>query len=230
MFRDRTEAGKMLARALAKYREEKPVVLGLPRGGVVVAYQVAELLNAPLDIIVARKLGAPDQPELAIGAVVDGDQPVTVLNPEIIASYGITRAYLNEAIQEQLTEIGRRQRVYRNGHDPIPLQDCTLILVDDGIATGASIRAAIRGLRRKKIRRLVLAVPVAPPETVEALRPEVDDLVCLDTPRNFMAVGAHYEEFDQTSDKEVIDLLERARAFQKRNEDANGKRAAGVSR
>ncbi len=213
MFQDRRQAGTILARELLRYRNERPVVLALPRGGVETAYEIAKALKAPLDIIVARKLGAPDQPELAIGAVVDGDHPLTVLNEEVMDACGVSEAYLHRAVQRELAEIARRQHAYRQGRAPVPLDGAVVILVDDGIATGASVRAALRGLRRKNVKKLILAVPVAPPETVRDLQREVDELICLETPEDFMAVGAHYEEFSQTSDETVIELLNDAREW-----------------
>ena len=210
-FKNRREAGKLLAQRLLRYHNENPVVLGLPRGGVEVAYEVALALGAPLDIIVARKLGAPRQPELAIGAVVDGDRPTAVLNQDVIQAFGVSRAYLDAIVARELAEISRRQRAYRGGESPAAIENSTVILVDDGIATGASVKAAIRGLRRKNIRRLILAVPVASRESAQELRPEVDELVCLSLPEDFVAVGAHYEDFGQTEDETVIELLGRAR-------------------
>jgi len=210
-FEDRRDAGRRLADALLRYRDARPVVLAVPRGGVPVAWEVATRLGAPLDVIIVRKLGAPGQPELAIGALVDGDHPQEVLNPDVIRMTGATDAYLHREVARQLEEIHRREARYRPGRSPLELAGRTVIVVDDGIATGASIRAALRGVRRAKPARLVLAVPVAPPETIAALRAEVDDLVCLSTPPDFMAVGQFYERFGQTSDEEAIRLLEDAR-------------------
>ncbi len=183
----------------------------MPRGGVPVGYEVAVALGAPLDVIVVRKLGAPGQPELAIGALVDGDRPEEVLNADVIQLTGTSPSYLAAEIARQRAEIRRREARYRQGRPPAPLRGRTVIVVDDGIATGASIRAALRGVRRAQPARLVLAVPVAPPETVTSLRCEVDDLVCLSTPSHFGAVGSFYARFGQTSDEEVIRLLEAAR-------------------
>jgi putative phosphoribosyl transferase len=210
-FADRHHAGKLLARALISYKAANPVVLALPRGGVEVGYEVARLLEAPLDIIIARKVGAPAEPELALGAVVDGDHPELVLNEEVCRLFNISRDFLSRITQAELKEIHRRQKVYRRGHPPVPIDNSTVILVDDGIATGASIKAAIRGLRRRPIDKLVLAVPVAPPSTLSELRPLVDDIVCLMAPEDFGAVGAFYGNFDQTTDLTVIELLDQAR-------------------
>lgn len=210
-FRNRREAGQKLGEVLQKYKKENPLVLAVPRGGVEVGFEVAAALKAPLDIIIARKLGAPGQPELAIGAVVDGDNPQTVLNQDIVTAYGVTPEYLKHAVELELLELDRRQKLYRKDYPPAPTEERTIILVDDGIATGASIRAAIRGLRRKPVKRLVLAVPVAALETVKSLEKDVDDLVCLSTPTFFRAVGTHYADFEQTTDEKVIELLNSAR-------------------
>lgn len=208
LFRDREDAGRRLAEELTRYRDEDPLVLALPRGGVVVGYEVAHALDAPLDIIVARKLGAPHQPELGIGAIAPGD--VRVLDEMAIQLLGISRAQIEQTVAEERREMERRLQCYR-GERPLPeLGGRTVMLVDDGLATGVTARAAIQAIRRQAPRRLVLAVPVCPPETAEALRPLVDDLVALSTPPDFHAVGLWYETFAQTSDDEVIDLLNRA--------------------
>lgn len=211
IFRNRLEAGRELAERLLTYRPESPVVLALPRGGVLVGYEVADALDAPLDIIVVRKLGAPDQPELGIGAVVDGDNPEGILNQELVQALGVSDEYLKREVARQIEEIRRREQRYRGGRPRVPVEGRTAIVVDDGIATGATVRAALRALRRGRPARLVLAVPVAPPDTVESMRTEVDDLVCLATPEPFIAVGRYYEDFSQPTDEEVVDLLDRAR-------------------
>jgi putative phosphoribosyl transferase len=210
MFIDRKDAGKQLAAALEKMRPEAPVVLALPRGGVAVGFEVANRLKAPLDVIVVRKLGAPGQPELGLGAIVDGDHPQSVLNREIIQELKVSPEYLQTEIESELNEIRRRQDLYRKGRPSIEVAGRTVIVVDDGIATGGSIRAALRGVRRKRARKLVLAVPVAPPETIESLRSEADEVICLEKPALFFAIGEFYEDFDQTTDREVIDLLNAA--------------------
>ncbi len=184
------------------------MVFGLPRGGVVVAAEVAEALRSPLDVLVVRKLGAPHQPELAIGAVTDGDQPQRILNGELIRRLSVDQAYLDSEIAAQLDEVRRRQWLFRRGRPALPIRGRTVVVVDDGIATGATVRAGIICLRRSEPRHLILAVPVAPPETVESLRGEVDELICLHTPASFKAVGAFYVDFRQTSDEEVVALLE----------------------
>ena len=207
VFADRTEAGRKLAERLLKFKREHPVVLGVPRGGVPVALEVARALEAPLDVIIARKLGAPGQSELGIGAVVDGDHPETVLNPEVIGAVHVPRDYLQREIQNQLKEIHRRNEVYRGGRARIELKDRTVIVVDDGIATGGSIRAALRGVRRDQPKKVILAVPVAPSDTIESLRSEVDEIVCLATPEFFFGIGEFYLDFHQLTDAEVIRML-----------------------
>lgn len=211
MFHDREDAGQRLAALLLRYKDQHPVVLALPRGGVPVAYEVARALEAPLDILVVRKLGAPGQPELGIGAIVDGDHPDGVLNENTIAALGVDRAYLEGEIQRQLREIHRRQAAYRSGRPPVSIAGRTAIVIDDGLATGSTMRAALRGVRRAQPARLVLAVPVAPPDTLASLASEVDDVVCISTPEDFGAVGRFYRNFDQTTDEEVVRLLDDAR-------------------
>ncbi len=212
MFKDRRDAGRRLAGPLLRYENERPIVVALPRGGVPVGYEVARALGAPLDIMVVRKLGAPGQPELGIGAVVDGDHPESVFNQEVVRLLDVSADYMRREIECQLDEIRRRQQAYRGGRPPLSVSGRTAVVVDDGLATGGSMRAAVRGIRRAGPRRLILAVPVAPPETVAALAGEVDDIVCLSTPSPFGAVGYFYDEFEQTDDAEVIELLESARA------------------
>jgi putative phosphoribosyl transferase len=208
LFTNRKQAGERLAEALLRYKSEDPVVLAIPRGGVPVGLEVSRALDAPLDIVLVRKIGAPFQPELAIAAVVDGDRPETVHNPEAADFPGITDAYIKEETARQLAEIERRRGLYLGTRARPQIEGHTAILVDDGIATGATVRAALIGVRRSKPKRLVLATPVAPPETIEALRTEADDVVCLATPEPFFAIGQFYEAFDQLTDAEVIELLE----------------------
>lgn len=212
MFQDRREAGKRLAAALSHLRAEDVLVLALPRGGVPVAYEVAQALGAPLDLVMVRKIGAPDQPELAVAAVVDGESPEIVENQELLDTLGLDRSWVERAAERELREIARRREHYLEGRPPLEVAGRTVVLVDDGIATGASFRAALRATRRREPARLVLAVPVAPPDTLDALRAEADEAVCLETPRAFGAVGAFYEDFHQTSDQEVVELMARAAA------------------
>jgi putative phosphoribosyl transferase len=211
MFKNRRDAGRRLAAQLLKYKDEQPVVLALPRGGVPVASEVATALNAPLDVVVVRKLGAPGQPELGIGAVVGGEHPQSVLNEEVLRFLDVSDDYLNREVAHELQEIRRQQERYRGGRSPEPVEGRTAIVVDDGVATGGSVRAALRGVRRRSPKWLVLAVPVAPPETVESLQPEADEVACLSMPVFFHAVGQFYEDFSQTTDEEVVELLEAAR-------------------
>ena len=209
LFEDRRDAGRRLAERLAPYRDKRPVVFTLPRGGVPVGFEVSRALNAPLDIIVARKLGAPGQPEFGIGAVAPGG--VRVLNERAVRALGIPEDYLNWVSERETAEVARRLHLFR-GDRPYPdLETMTAILVDDGLATGVTARAAVLALRRLNPRRLVLAVPVCAQQTTESLRPETDDLVCLLAPNNLEAVGLYYWDFEQVSDEEVIRLLEEAR-------------------
>lgn len=210
-FRDRREAGRQLAARLQRYRNQpRTVVLGLPRGGVVPAAEVAVALQLPLDVIIARKIGAPGNAELAIGAIAEGGE--AYLNEEGLALTGTPREYVSEEIEHQRREIARRQERFRNGRALSLFDKATVILVDDGVATGSTVIAAIRALRHQGVARLVLAIPVAPPDTVEVLRHMVDELVVLSTPMMFWAVGAFYDEFDQVSDDEVCELLARTAA------------------
>ncbi len=210
-FKSRRDAGRRLAARLSSYKDQHPVILALPRGGVPVAYEVARALEAPLDVIVVRKLGAPGQPELGIGAIVDGDHPRSVLNEDVVRALAVSDDYLQHEVILELREIRRRQELYRRGRQPEPVEGRTAIVVDDGIATGGSVRAALRGVRRARPKRLVLAVPVAPVETIESLQAEADEVICLSMPPFFHAVGQFYDDFRQTSDEEVIELLDAAR-------------------
>jgi putative phosphoribosyl transferase len=210
-FTDRAEAGQRLAERLVEYADQDPVVIGLPRGGVVVAYEVARSLRAPLDILVVRKLGAPYQPELGIGAVVDADNPQVSLYDDLVRRLGVTREHIDREVQEQVEEIHRREREYRGTRPPLEIRGRTVVVVDDGIATGSSVRAALRALRARQPAKLVLAVPVAAPESLAMLEREADDVICLAAPSWFRAVGQFYRDFGQTTDGEVVDLLERAR-------------------
>lgn len=207
MFKDRVEAGQRLAWALSDYKGKDAVVLAIPRGGVVVGHQVAEELGAPLDIIVPRKIGAPGNPELAIGAVTqDGS---LMLDPRLVEILGVPEGYIEEEARRQMDEIARRMSKYR-GERPRPdLEGKIVILVDDGIATGATIRAAITSIRKQRPALLVVAVPVGPPREMENLKGEVDRVVCLMTPEPFYAIGQFYGDFSQTSDEEVNELLRR---------------------
>jgi putative phosphoribosyl transferase len=213
VFNDRTEAGRALAERLAGEHLPAPiVVLALPRGGVPVAAPVARRLNAPLDLLLVRKIGAPYQSELAVGAVVDGGQPDVVIDEETSAATGASRAYIDAQAQVEWREIERRRELYLHGRAPLPVKGATVIVVDDGIATGTTVRAALVALRRRGAARLVLAVPVAPHDTLTRLAREVDRIICLAEPYPFRAIGLHYRDFAQLEDAEVIALLDAAMA------------------
>lgn len=217
MFADRRDAGRALAVALARFRNQHPVVLAIPRGGVPVGYEIARALDAPLDILIARKLGAPGQEELGIGALADGDHPETVMNQEVLGLIDVPESYLRAEIARELEEIHRRQRVYRGDRPPVPVAGKVAIVVDDGIATGGSIRAALRSLKRRNPARIVVAVPVAPRETVRALGAEADEVIALNMPEYFGAVAEFYQDFRQTSDDDVILLLKAAHFREERS-------------
>ncbi|MBF9049407.1 phosphoribosyltransferase [Roseobacter sp. HKCCD9010] len=211
-FKDRADAGRLLATKLTELMAVEPalvdpVVLALPRGGVPVAAEVAQRLGAPLDLLFARKLGLPSHPELALGAVVDGDPPQLVLNEDIRARSRLTDGQIEALKADALIEIARRRHRYLKGRDRVALSGRPVIVVDDGIATGATVRAALRGLKAQNPGPLVLAVPVAPASTLRQFEQEVDHLICLVTPEPFYAIGAHYQRFDQLSDAEVTTLL-----------------------
>jgi putative phosphoribosyl transferase len=206
LFDDRRDAGRQLAHAARGYAVEDPVVLALPRGGVPVGYEVAKALGAPMDLVFVRKIGAPGHPEYGIGAVVDGDPPQVVLN-DVARQLGIPAAYVEEQKRRELQEIERRRRAYLGDREPLAVKGRTVIVVDDGIATGGTVRASLRALRGAEAGRLILAVPVAAADTIESLRSEADEILCLATPEPFYAVGLYYRDFDQTSDEEVVRLL-----------------------
>jgi len=208
-FRNRTDAGRKLAARLAKYKDRAPVILALPRGGVPVAAEVAAALGAPLDLILVRKIGVPSQPELAMGAVVDGGSPIIVRNDDIIWQTGIDETEFKAVCDREIAEIERRRRRYLGGHEPIDIEARCVIVVDDGIATGATTRAALQATRMRRPARLVLAVPVGPTQTIAAMEEEADDVVCLEAHEIFGAIGFFYSDFRQTTDQEVIDILAR---------------------
>src|SRR6516165_271379 len=209
MFEDRAEAGRQLATALAGYKDERPVVLGLPRGGVAVAAAIAEALDAPLGLILVRKIGAPTRRELALGAVVDGKDPCVVRNDDVIQALGVSEATFDAICRRELTEIERRRRRYEGGATRIDVAARVVIAVDDGIATGATMRAALRATRLRRPKKLVPAAPVAAPDALNELRSEVDDLVCLISEEPFNAIGLFYVDFHQMNDAEVIEILSR---------------------
>ncbi|KFA89085.1 phosphoribosyltransferase [Archangium violaceum] len=211
-FRDRTDAGRQLADLLTEYGGQSPRVLGLPRGGIPVAYEVARKLGAPLDVWVVRKVGAPGQPELGLGAVAEGG--ALFLDREMMRSLGVSETEVMQTAERESQEVMARIARFRGGHPAPDIAGRTVILVDDGVATGGTVRAAIRALRTRRPRAIVLAVPVGAVESLDSLRPEVDDLVCVH-PAGFMSsVGEYYDDFRQTSDEEVQAVLARMRKQQ----------------
>ena len=211
IFRDRADAGCQLAERLSDLRDAEPIVLALPRGGVPVGYEIARALEAPLDVFLVRKIGAPGQRELGIGAVAQGG--VRIFNESAIQMLGLDWADIQIIVDEEMAELERRLRRFR-GDRPLPdLTRHTVILVDDGLATGVTALAAIRALCQLGPAKIILAVPVCAAETARTMRAEVDDLVCVHAPEDFMAVGLWYDNFEQTTDEEVIDLLARARTM-----------------
>ena len=208
-FANRADAGRKLATKLMAYaKSPNLLVLALPRGGVPIAYEIARALQAPLDIFLVRKLGVPWNEELAMGAIASGG--VRVLNPEALGWSELSSSIIDDVAKREQKELERREHLYRGDRPALEIQDRTVILVDDGLATGATMRAAAIALRRKKPMKIVVAVPVAPPETCEALRSEVEEVICGITPEPFIAVGAWYSDFSQTRDDEVRQLLEHA--------------------
>ena len=203
-FADRREAGRMLGRALARFKDQKPLVLALPRGGVPVAYEAAKSIGADLDVLLVRKLGAPGHEELGIGAIVDGDKPQVVLNPQLVRMLSLPPGYIQREAEQQYVELERRRREYLGGREQRSVEGRTVIVVDDGIATGGTVRA-----------KLVLAVPVAPEDSLRELEPECDEVVCLAMPDPFYAVGSQYVDFTQTTDAEVKQLLDEARSAER---------------
>jgi len=210
-FKNREEAGRKLAERLLEWREKNPLVLAIPRGGVAVGYEIAKALKAPLDIIIPRKIGAPGNPELAIGAVTEDG--TLVLNDDLVVAFRVSGDYVEVVRKREIEEIKRRRKAYLGDTPLRSLRDKTVILVDDGIATGATVRAAVESIRRQEPRVVVVAAPVAPPETVRALEGEVDEVVCLVVFEPFFAIGQFYEDFSQVSDEEVIELLKRSRTI-----------------
>jgi putative phosphoribosyl transferase len=209
-FEDRRDAGRRLAGKLVRFKDERPVVFALPRGGVPVGYEISRSLGAPLDVFVSRKLGAPDQPEFGIGAVAAGG--VRVLNEDVVRRLGITEDYVERITAQEIAEVERRLRYFRGERPEPKVGGRTAILVDDGLATGVTARAAVEALRLRGPRRLVLAAPVCAAQTVKLLLPRVDELVCLESPQDLGAIGFWYRNFEQTSDEEVVELLARARS------------------
>ncbi|GAA0316439.1 phosphoribosyltransferase [Sphingomonas oligophenolica] len=217
IFHNRQDAGRKLAAALESFRDRDPLVLALPRGGVPVAFEVARALDAELDLLFVRKIGAPGHEEFGIGAVVDGAEPQLVLNDEAIRLLAPGEDYIRAELGRQLIEIERRRQAYVGGRQPIAMRGRTVIIVDDGIATGGTMKAALKGARKNQVARLVLAVPVAPQDSLAELRQDCDDIICLATPDPFGAVGAFYADFTQTTDEEVVSLLATAASARRRS-------------
>jgi len=208
-FRDRAEAGRKLANALASFKKQKPVILALPRGGVPVAAEVALALQAPLDLILVRKIGVPFQPELAMGAVVDGAIPLIVRNEDVIKIAGVDEFTFKSICDRECAEIERRRQRYLGARERVDINGRAVIVIDDGIATGATTRAALRATRARNPKKLVLAVPVAPTENIAELRADADEVICLEEHQFFFAIGAYYSDFCQVSDEEVVRILDR---------------------
>ena len=221
-FRNRSEAGRRLAVALAGYKEQEPSILALPRGGVAVAAEVAAALDAPLDLILVRKVGVPFQPEFAMGAVADGGGSTIVRTEDVIEHVGIDEAEFKALCDAELAEIERRRERYLGNRERAEIAGRTAIVIDDGVATGATTRAALRATRMRNPKRLVLAVPVAPSDSLTELRREADDIMCLEDDSVFEAIGLYYRDFRQVSDEEVIEILHRFPAGKPRKSSLAG--------
>lgn len=208
MFTDRREAGQRLLERLEQLDPKNTVILALPRGGLPVADVIAEALGVPLDIVLVRKVGVPGQPELAVAAVTDGQSPKITVNEDVARMTGLDHADIARLADRELPEIHRRREIYRNGRPPISLVGKTVVVVDDGLATGATMRAALRLVRDENPARLIAALPVAPAAAIAALESESDEVICLECPSEFRAVGLHYRDFGQVSDATVSSILE----------------------
>jgi len=217
LYKDRQDAGIALAEKLKKYENEKPIILAIPRGGVVLGYEVAKALRSPLDIIVTRKIGAPDNPEFGIGAIAPGQ--ISILNNEVTGELGVSKQEIEQIIKKETVEMNRRINLYRKNLPDLNLNNKTVIVVDDGIATGVSTLAAIRSIELLKPKKIILAVPVCPSDSVYKFEQQVDEFKCLNPRPDFYAVGQYYDYFDQVTDVEVIDLLQKA----KQNSDFRSK-------
>ena len=207
MFQNRQQAGQKLAKNLQQYKSKKPIILGIPRGGVVVAHEVAKALQAPLDVIVARKIGAPLQPEFAIGAIAPGD--IRVFNEESVRYFSLNKQDLDALVFREQQEMERRIDLYRAGRKKLALKDQTIIVIDDGLATGLTALAAVRSVKKAGAKEIILAVPVAAADTIRKMQPEVDNIIYLSAPKDFGAVSQFYADFPQATDEEVIGLLSR---------------------
>jgi len=212
LFRDRREAGRQLAEKLLSFAKAEPIVYALPRGGLPVADEVAKRLDAPLDLILVRKLGAPGHEELAIGALVDGGAPTTILHQDVIAELNVPDAYIQSVETDALAEIERRRKLYMKDQPPLPAKDRIAIIVDDGLATGATMEAAVAAMRKAGAAQIIVAVPVAPRDTIEKLEKIADDVIALETPYPFWSVGSWYQSFPQLTDEDVIETLARRHA------------------
>ena len=212
IYKNRSDAGKRLARKLAYYQSQDPLILALPRGGLPVAAEIARALNAPLDLVFVRKLGAPGRPELAMGAVIDGPKPYVVRNEDVLSFLPLSEEEFKRICDRELAEIERRRALYLKDRSRADPKDRVVIVVDDGVATGATTRAALRAIRKRSPKKLILAVPVAPPGTLARLEGEADKIVCLQSHEPFYAIGLYYADFHQVSDKEVTDILSKAPA------------------
>lgn len=212
IYENRSDAGKRLARELADYKSQDPLILALPRGGLPVAAEIAKALNAPLDVILVRKLGVPAEPELAMGAIIDGAEPYIVRNEDVLSFLHLSEEEFRRICERELAEIERRRALYLKDRPRADPKNRVVIVVDDGIATGATTRAALRAIRKRSPKKLVLAVPVAPTSTLAGIEGEADEIVCLQSHEPFYAIGFYYADFHQISDEEAIDILSKARA------------------
>ncbi|MER8467688.1 phosphoribosyltransferase [Mesorhizobium sp. M1396] len=227
MFRDREDAGVKLGLELSKLQLHQPVVLALPRGGVPVAVEVAKALNAPLDLLIVRKVGAPGNPELAVAAIVDGDPGEVVLNREIVETYSLDEDALRVLIAKERPELERRRVAYRGKNRPLSIAGKAVIIVDDGAATGTTMKVAIRALKRRSPREIIVAVPVSPQETVAELAREADRVVCLSQPGQFRALGYHYRRFPQLSDSDVVAAMDEAVRSKTSRQHRSGQQTTG---
>lgn len=221
MFENRRQAGQALADVLRPLACRDLVIFALPRGGLPVAAEIAKQIRAPLDLILVRKLSAPQQPELAIGAVVDGASPALILHDEIIKRLRINESFIADAKYEAITEIERRRDIYLKHRPPVSPKDKIVIIVDDGLATGATMEAAIKASRQSGAKKVIVAVPVAPSDTLDRLENLADQIICLETPSPFWSVGSYYNSFPQVSDGEVIDCLSECEYDPTQNKDQN---------
>ena len=214
IFKNRQEAGQKLAEKLKEFKSQKnTIILALPRGGVVTAFEIAKELNLPLDLVVPRKIGAPDNEEYAIGAITETGEGI--FNQEAIDTLGVPQEYLDKKVADEKEEAQRRLKTYRQDRPILNLKNKTVIIVDDGIATGLTMRAAIKSVKEKKAKEIIVAVPVSAQDSLKTINKEVDKTICLDAPLFFGAVGAFYEDFGQTTDEEVIDLMKESKDFGK---------------